>query len=56
MNVRLESYLFNIEEVGLHALDGDLLVGLDLLGLKHLREGALALLTYQPILCSTVRI
>ena len=30
------TYLFNIIKVSLHALDGDLLVGFDLLRLQHL--------------------
>lgn len=37
------AYLFNVVEVGLHALDGDVLVCLSALCLEHLGEGALAL-------------
>jgi hypothetical protein len=47
--VKSVTYLFDVVEVGLHALDGDLFVGLDLLGLQHLGEGALSLLAYQPV-------
>jgi len=43
-------YLVDVVEVGLHALDGHILPGLDGLRFKNFREGALALLAYQSIL------
>lgn len=46
-------YLLEGVEVVLHALDGDILAVLDALRLEHLREGALALLGHQPVLCTT---
>lgn len=42
--------LLNVVEVRFHALDSDVLVALDALGLQHLREGTLALLADQSIL------
>lgn len=38
-------------ELVLHALDRDILAGLDTLRLEHLAEGALALLGHEAVLC-----
>ena len=47
------TYLINIVKVGLHALDCDVFVGFGGLCLEDFGEGALALLAYQPILCTS---
>jgi hypothetical protein len=44
------TYLFDVEEVGLHTLDCNLLVALDGLGLEHFRKGTFSLLLNQSIL------
>jgi len=38
-------------EVGFHALDGDVLAGLDALRLEDFAESAFSLLRDQPVLC-----
>ena len=45
----IEIYLVDIIEVGLHALNGHILSGLDRLCLKDLRESTLALFADEPI-------
>ena len=45
-----ETYLVDVVEVRLHALDGHVLVRLGRLGLEHLGERALALFADQPVL------
>ncbi len=42
-------YLVYVLEVGLHALDGDVFVGLDGLGLEDLGEGAFTLLADKSV-------
>lgn len=44
------AYLVDILKVGLHALDGSILPGLNGLSLEHFRKSALALLADQPVL------
>ena len=43
-------YLVNVLEVGFHALDGNVLVGLDGLGFEDLGKCAFALLANQSVL------
>jgi hypothetical protein len=44
------AYLIDVVEVSFHALDGDIFTRFNRLCLEHLRESALALLTYQTVL------